>query len=578
MLLAGVGLLAGAGLNSSAALAAAKNASSEGVADTASKDGEKKSVSGKRIGGKTQSFGLPQVEIINLGIRQGWQARQMTPSPQATESEWCRRVFLDVLGRTPTVDELARFMSEGGADKKLKLVDRLLGEDYVDDYARNWTTLWTNVLVGRAAGNNDNRLVSREGMQQALRRSFQRNMPWDKFAYECISAKGVNQPGEDGFNGFTNFLTDKMGENGAQATAKTSQVFLGVQVQCTQCHNHPFNDWKQNQFWELNAFFRQTHAIKHDKPNKDIYELSNQNFSGEDNRPEEAALFYELRNGLTRAAYPVFVDGTKLKSDTGYVDQIDRRTELARMVATSDYLGKAMVNRTWSHFLGYGFTKPVDDMGPHNAPTHPELLENLATEFKRASYDVKQLIRWITLSEPYGLSSRFGARNKLDDPSLGERPAFSRFYMRQMRAEELYESLIAATQAQKTRASYEEQEKTKGEWLRQFTIAFGTDDNEETTTFNGTIPQVLMMMNGDLVKQATSVEPGSFLHRVSTDPSTDGGKKINFLYLAALARRPTNAEIEAANELQQLRGGDAGAALQDVWWALLNSNEFILNH
>ncbi len=421
-------------------------------------------------------------------------------------------------------------------------------------------------------------MVSREGMQQALRRAFQRNLSWDKFAYECISAKGVNRPGETGFNGFTNFLTDKMAENGVQATAKTSQIFLGLQVQCTQCHNHPFNEWKQNQFWELNAFFRQTHAMKHDKPNVDIYELANQNFSGEDNRPEEAVLFYELRNGLTKAAYPVFVDGAKLKTDSGYIDQVDRRSELARLVATSDFLGRAMVNRLWSHFLGYGFTKPVDDMGPHNPPSHPELLDALAVEFKKSSYDIKQLMRWIVLSEPYSLSSRFNAKNKMDDPSLGEKPAFSHFYMRQMRAEELYESLIVATEAQKSRGSYEDQEKAKSDWLQQFTIAFGTDENDEATTFNGTIPQVLMMMNGDLVKDATKIEPGSFLQRLSADSKTDAPKKINYLYMAAVARKPTREEIDAANALVEYRKGDGPAALQDIWWSLLNSNEFILNH
>jgi hypothetical protein len=232
----------------------------------------------------------------------------------------------------------------------------------------------------------------------------------------------------------------------------------------------------------------------------------------------------------------------------------------------------------WAHFLGYGFTKPIDDMGPHNPPSHPELLAALAEEFKSHSYDLKQLMSWILLSEPYALSSKTTPRNRQDDPALGEKPAFSHFYLRQMRAEELYESLLTATEADRTTTSYEQREAKKREWLDQFTLAFGTDDNEETTTFNGTIPQALMMMNGDLVEKAISVEPGSFLYRVAGDTKMNNAAKINRMYLAALARRPTAQEISLANDLLRLRKGDPTAALQDVWWAVLNSNEFIFNH
>ncbi len=405
-------------------------------------------------------------------------------------------------------------------------------------------------------------------------------MSYDRLIHELVAAKGVSKPGEEGFNGFVNFLAGNLEENGVQATAKTAQLFLGLQIQCTQCHNHPFNDWKQNQFWEMNAFFRQTRALRRFENRRDIesVELTNQDFSGENNQPDEAVLFYELRNGLSKAAYPVFVDGTKLPTNSGYVQDVDRRTELARLIVESEYLAPAIVNRLWAHFLGYGFTKPVDDMGPHNPPSHPELLAALAKEFQTHSHDLKQLMTWIVLSEPYGLSSRMTAQNEQDDPTLGERPMFSHFYLRQMRAEELYESLLTATEADHTATSYEQREATKRKWLDQFTLAFGTDDNAETTTFNGTIPQTLMMMNGDLVNRATSVEKGSFLYRVAADTKMNYAAKVRHLYLAALARRPSGQEISLANDLLRVRKGETVAALQDVWWALLNCNEFIFNH
>ncbi|MEX1225073.1 MAG: hypothetical protein WEA31_11060, partial [Pirellulales bacterium] len=160
----------------------------------------------------------------------------------------------------------------------------------------------------------------------------------------------------------------------------------------------------------------------------------------------------------------------------------------------------------------------------------------------------------------------------------GEKPIFSRFYLRQMSAEQLYESLLVATQAHKTRGSYEEQEDAKSQWLQQFTIAFGTDENDEATTFNGTIPQVLMMFNGDLIKKATSAEKGSFLEKVAATPGATRSQKIEYLYMAALSRKPTSSETRLVAKLFAGGNVDVKAAAQDLWWALLNTNEFILIH
>jgi uncharacterized protein DUF1549/uncharacterized protein DUF1553 len=523
------------------------------------------------------------IKFIDEQIRKGWADAEVTPSPAATDNEWCRRLFLDVLGRLPTVGELQKFVTDKGRDKKQALVDRLLDSDeYVEEYARNWTTIWTNLLIGRPKSARDEArdLVDRDGMQQYLRRNFLTNKPYDKFVFELVSATGANKPGEEGYNGAVNFLLDNLQENAATATAKTARYFLGLQVQCTQCHNHPFNDWKQDQFWGMNAFFRQTKALR-DFQGREIASarLENEDFAGEGGDPKEAEIYYELRNGILQVAYPTFVDGTKI-DPSGYADEVNRRQELAKLVTKSEYLGKAIANRMWAHFLGYGFTKPIDDLGPHNAPSHPELLDYLGKQFSAQGHDLRRLIRWITLSEAYSLSSRFGgkvAKNKTDDPSLGVKPLFSHFYVRQMQAEQLYESLLVATQAEKTQSNYADQEKSKGDWLRQFTLAFGTDEGDESTTFNGTIPQALMMFNGELIKKATSAEAGTFLYKVATGDLKPHAR-IDYLYMAALARRPTSKEMKIANELLAARNGNAAAAMQDIWWAILNSNEFILIH
>jgi len=541
-------------------------------------------------------LGISQVALINKHIRQGWKDYEYQPSAPATDGEWCRRVYLDLTGRIPSVYELQAFLKDKSPDKKLKLVNRLLSDEYAEEYARNWTTIWTNILIGRTGGTERDSLISRPGMMQYLRRGFQRNKPYDQMVHELITASGTNRPGMEDFNGAVNFLIGKYEEKAAQATAKTAQIFLGLQVQCTQCHNHPFNDWKQNQFWELNAFFRQSRPLRSFEGREiAAVQLVDESFPGEGGDPSEAEIYYELRNGLVKVAYPVFVDGTSLVDvhgeqigNSGYLEDVNRREELSKFVVKSDWMSKALVNRYWSHFLGYGFTKPIDDMGPHNQPTHPELLDELAKQFKGHSYDLHELIRWITLSEAYSLSSRITKHNEKDDPNLGEKPMFTHFYLRQMSAEQLYDSLIVATSVRNPRTgelqnklvggSYEEQAKQKQEWLNQFLIAFGNDEGLEATTFNGTIPQALMMMNGGLINKATSGEKGGFLDWVSHHSGMSNPEKIRFLFQAALSRQPSSQDVKLGNWFLANRRGDTLAAMQDIWWVLLNSNEFIIIH
>jgi hypothetical protein len=534
-------------------------------------------------------YGIEPVRFINERIAAAWADAEVTPVASATDGEWCRRVHLDLIGRIPTLVELQRFLTDSSPTKKADLVARLLGEDYEDEYARRWTDVWTTVLIGR---DTTNELVNRAGMRQWLRRALSKNLPYDRFMEELVTATGVNanRDGVEGFNGATNFLSGKMSdmgvEDGVQATAKTAQIFLGVQVQCTQCHNHPFNKGKQNQFWEMNAFFRQTRALRKYGGTEDVQfvELADEDFAGQGGNPTEAEVFYELRNGLMKTAFPVFLDGTEISKqgwlpstmEDGTPYGAHRRRELVALIKRSPLFPRALVNRMWGQLLGYGFTKPVDDLGEHNPPSHPELLDGLAERFEAQSFDLKELLRWIALSKPYSLSSRGVGRSAADDPSLGDPPKFTRFYLRQMEAEQLYDSLLTATQADKTAAG-EEAARNKDQWMQQFITAFGTDEGDESTTFNGSIPQVLMMFNGELIKKATGKEAGSFLHRVAGTASKNDAK-IRELYLAALARVPTAKEVAMANGMLVARKGDVPGVLQDVWWAVLNSNEFIINH
>ena len=521
-----------------------------------------------------------QVTVINDGIEEGWNDNEIRPAAEVDDSTWCRRVYLDIIGRIPSTTELAAFLKERGAGKRAKLVDTLLHDDkYTEEYARHWSTIWTNILIGRSGGTDRRDLTNRSGMQKYLRDSFAMNKPYDKMVYELVTAEGKSKPGLPGFNGAVNFLVGKVNEEkGVLAASTTSRIFLGQQVQCTQCHNHPFNQWKQQKFWEFNSFFRQTRALRDfAEGTRDVesVELVNEDFEGEANDAEDALIFYELRNGLTKVAYPVFTDGTEIEV-SGFLSDVNRRNELGRLMLQSEYLDKMAVNRIWSMFMGHGFTKPIDDLGPHNPASHPELLDALGKEFRKASYDMKQLITWITLSKPYHLAAVLGSNNKVDDPSIGELPQFSRFYLRQMSAEQLYQSLATATGAAAA-GSYEKQEQERRKWLSQFVMAFGTDEGDESTTFNGSIPQALMLFNGELTKMTTSTKAGSFIDRIYKAGKSPSDR-LTRLFMAGLARRPSKGEVNMARQLMGARKGNEKEMMQDLWWAIINSNEFIMQH
>ncbi|HVJ67964.1 MAG TPA: DUF1553 domain-containing protein, partial [Caulifigura sp.] len=221
----------------------------------------------------------------------------------------------------------------------------------------------------------------------------------------------------------------------------------------------------------------------------------------------------------------------------------------------------------------------VDDMGPHNPPSHPELLDFLTAEFVKSNYDVRQLVKWICNSEAYQLTSQFNAKNEVDNPAIGEIPLFSHMYVKAMTVEQLYDSLIVATNAdQSGKGSYEDAQRQKDMWLREFMRIFGGNDDDEPTLFSGTIPQALMLMNGDLTKQAISTEKGGFLTAVLSSPKMrSDNQRIQALYVSALGRIPSRAEYSKIEKVMRMAPTPV-VAYQDLYWALLNSNEFVLNH
>ncbi len=531
------------------------------------------------------------VSAIDASLARRWQEEDVTPAAWATDAEWCRRVYLDVLGRIPTVDESVEFVTSSDATKKEQLVDRLLyASEYQTELADHWANVWTNVLIGREGGTEPRSVVSREGLHQYLAEAIGQNKPYDQMVMDLVTATGTNRPGTPGFNGAVNFLLDNMDHDATSATAKTAQIFLARQIQCAQCHNHPFYDEPQRQFWELNAFFRQARVVPaggrrngqageaNAQARRGLARLVDRDFRGEGNRnPAEAEIYYERANGLLEMAFPKFLDGTAI-DPAGQLAAVNRRQELASMIVASPWMSEAIVNRMWGYFLGVGFARPLDDLGPHQNISHPELLQELAGEFRANGHDLRKLMKWIVLSQPYSLSSEVPASDAAkDQPYLAGGPLFSRFYSRQLSPEAVYDSLLVAAGQHGARDTAA-QDRQRQLWLGQFTLELENDENREVDLFDGAIPQALEMWNGELTSKALSLQDQGMLASIAGSEMSDP-EKIKHLFLSALSREPTAAEMRLVRGMLR-EAGSAGLpqVLQDVYWSLLNSSEFILQH
>jgi hypothetical protein len=503
------------------------------------------------------------VSLINDAIRAGWDETGIQPAARSDDAEWMRRICLDLIGRVPTVGEAERFLADRSESKRESLIDQLLDDTA---YARNFTTKWTNLLIGRSS----NPLVNRESLQKFLRMNFAANRPWNEIVSDLISAEGNNSE-----NGATNFLIAQLNNDATPATAVVSRLFLGRQVQCNQCHNNPFDESKQVAFWEMNSFFQQTTSVPRQHRDSQTGRVLD-SFTDLVTRDAGGPTYFETQTGLMRVAYPRFNDqAIDPSADT------NRRNELARLMTYGDQpqLAAAFVNRMWDHFFGAGFTRDVDDLGPHQPTSHPELLAALSQQFIRSGYDVKQLVRWICRSEPYQLSSEFSESNQNDDPSFGELPSFSRMYVKSMTAEQTYDSFLTATKAHQVGAvDWTTAERNRQQWLQQFVVSYKTDENDEAMPFDGTIGNALSLMNGPLIEKALDVSTGSFLGEVIRQKSSEN-EKIRVLCLAALSRPPAPSELASLRKQIQRSGhGQNPEAYQDLFWALLNSNEFALVH
>lgn len=563
----------------------------------------------KRDGGAGAEASNP-IRVINQQIEAQWKFNRLVPARFATDYEFIRRASLDIIGRIATPEEMNRFLRDPIQTRRIRLVQRLLDSD---EFAKNWANIWTVWLMTRSAPG-----TYHDEMQSWLEKQFtQKDHGFDKIAHDLLTATGKSDE-----NGAVNFILtnegapvskDKVVEDGhsdfVPLTSRTARLFLGLQIQCAQCHDHPLNpQWKQKHFWGLNAFFRQVKGTR--PPTRRRMDMTPELALGDDIEVnKEGAIFYEERRGTVFMTRPVFLDGRRLPKET---DQ-SRREILAEFVLSSPYFAKAYVNRMWAHFFGRGFTNPgpPDDFGENNPVTHPilseeqlakvrqaksplpedlvkeikgldndanhpRLLDYLADQFRQSGCNPRQLVSWICNSEAYQLST---VENRSNAKPEAE-PYFSRMLLKALSPEQLFESLMVATQAEAAE-SREGKKNLRDQWMKNLIVNFGDDEGNEVT-FNGTVVQALIIMNGRELNDAIAHKEKGTFGAALRKPSIRA--TLDYLTLAALNRPATENEYRAiAREVGMLRLGkirsaDPTTLWQDEFWALLNSNEFMLNH
>jgi hypothetical protein len=490
-------------------------------------------------------------------------AESKTPVSEPTsDEEFIRRLYLDLLGKIPNPGAIREFVGSRVRNKRALLIDNLLTNA---DFADNWARYWRDVVSYRSPNEND-RNVNYPAFEKWLAGEFAANKPWDKIATEIISATGRTDE-----NGAAAFAVAE-DSSAVEMAGEVSRVFLGIQIQCAQCHDHPSDPWKRQQFHEFAAFFvgvRSKNVAEKGQP--PIMQVTT-------NGPSHYAM-PDLKNPEKKIpiAPRFFLNESPTVSEQVKADQ---RLKLVAQYITdpeNPWFARSFVNRVWYSLMGEGFYNPVDDLGPTRTPNSPELMELVTTNWEASGYDIRWLFRMILNTEAYQRASRS------TNSAAGKVPFASNVPSR-LRADQIFDSLTHALDLQHERdqvsaakpAAKGEMaaEKTKGPAGRdQFNKVFGVDPSTPNDDIFGTIPQALYLMNGALVTREVKAQPKTMLgYLLMTHP--DNRSVLEILYLRVLGRKPTDREVRTcSNYLANV--GSRPEAFEDILWALLNTTEFL---
>ena len=490
---------------------------------------------------------VPEANFIDALVHRKLRKLRLRPSELSSDETFLRRVTIDITGMLPTAEEYKRFLERKEPDKRALLVDELLERK---EFIELWVMKWAELLQIRSSDR-----VSYKAMllyYNWLQERLQKNVPMDVLVRELLGASGGT---------FTNAATNyyQAETDTLKVAENVAQVFMGMRIQCAQCHNHPFDRWTQNDYYGFAAFFAQIGRKGAEDPRETVVFHSG---SGEVTHPVGG-----------RVMAPKF-----LGAPTPDLKGRDRCAALAEWLASPEnpFFAANLANIVWAHFFGRGIIHPVDDVRVSNPPANPELLAELGRKFTEYRYDFKRLVRDICNSRTYQLATQTNETNKGDETN------FSHATLRRIRAEVLLDCISEVTET-----------KNKFQGLppgaRAVQIADGSSTNYFLTTFGRAsrasvcscevkmepnLSQALHLINGRTVEER--IRSGKLLDR-RLEEKKSPMEIVEELSIRCFSRRPTDAEKKKYEELFAA-GGDVKRTLEDIFWAFLNSREFIFNH
>lgn len=479
------------------------------------------------------------------------------PLPPAMEdAAFLRRVSLDLTGKLPSVEEQRAFIADTHPEKRARLVDQLLKSEA---HATNWGRYWRDVLTYHtpASGNYLRWQLFDQWMVEQVRQ----NRPWSEIVTALVTAVGINDECAP-----VNYLTAHFG-NVVEIAATSSRVFLGVQLQCAQCHDARMEPFKREQFHEFVAFFGRAKLIQH----KDV-EGRGTPYAIEPRADGQYQMTDKKDPSRLIDMQPRFLNGEAISADA---DDQERRAALAGFLTSpkNPWFARAYVNRIWTALMGWGFYPGVAELGSESPPRYPEVLDLLAGEWIATGYDMRWLFRTIVATNAYQrqFQPRPGSEAKVTPACCPSR----------LRPEQIFEALLKTLGFDENDKSIPAPASSSAPAVARHTglrhmvyQAFKVDPSTPTDEVQGTIPQALLMMNSALVQTYTAAKGKTFLAEALAKGMVDEEIIIS-LYERTLARKPKAEEMEICQRYLK-KVGNRQEAFEDLFWTLINSAEFVM--
>jgi hypothetical protein len=475
---------------------------------------------------------------------------RILPSEVCDDATFIRRVFLDVVGLLPTEEESAKFFADASPDKRTKLIDDLLSRK---EFTEMWVMKWAELLQIRTNPTNQVSYKATLLYYNWLKERISSNVPFNKIVQELLASNGGT---------FTNPATNyfQIERDTLKVSENVAQVFMGMRLQCAQCHNHPFDRWTMNDYYGFASFFSQIGRKQAEDPRETVVF----NAGGG-----------EVNHIVTKAPQKPKFLGAEEPDLTGK----DRRAALVEWMASprNPYFATNLSNIIWAHFFGVGIIDPVDDVRISNPASNPELLASLGSKLTEYNYDFKKLVRDICSSRTYQLTSRVNDSNADDEKN------FSHALIRRQRAEVMLDTISQVTETKNkfqglplgARAVQIADGNVSTYFLRTFGRAERATVCSCEVKMDPNLGQALHLLNGDVTQ--SRIAEGQTVKKLLT-----AGKApldvLDALYLRSFARKPTAGEIKPVSDALAATPDDAQAILEDVFWALLNSKEYMFNH